>query len=747
MKFNFKKISAVAASVLMTGMTAGIAAAASYPAPFVDDGVANVAIVYGTGTGVSSLDMVQAGNIQTSLGESVEGTATVTGGESFTLEKNSDKFNYGDRMNSVYSTLDEDELPLTLVEGTYDDGDIDTDYSQQIKLTGEQLTFFSDNDYNDEEPTLGFVFARGDGVLEYEMDLDDAQLFADLEGTDLPLMGKEYYVLSTDVTGTNDIITLLDSASSTVMTESETVSVDGKSISVIIGDDSTGGWAKFTVDGETVDKMYDGGSEELDDGSWIAVKEVLYQSKDSATSSVEFTIGDGKLVLESSKEVEINEETVDGLYAVLTNASGLDKITLNWTVDDDTWLTEDDSLLMPGFDALQVIYSGMTFPDAEEISFVNGDELNIEFGDVDIPIIWTNGTTIGGLGEENNPLIVDATPASVTFAEDDVFIMTIIPTSKDLSDAETRYYEVTNIENDTDGDILVEFNDLIGNSDITIDDTDSFDDGDLTMAASAVVDATSVAIAFSTTIGTLSMSKIVTDKGLIIDIPTAVNTTAGFEETSKVFTLTEADDDENLGAGMPFTVTASVDTTDEKLHVTSTNVTTLETLDEDVWQGYVISSLATMVEHDKSNDVYDFDVMYYGEEITADVAIASAEASVSKEGALGDVLVKDSEVSSVASKNLVIVGGSCINSAAATALGVADHTCGAAFTEATGVGMGEFLIKGVQDAFTAGKLALVVAGYEAADTANAATYLTMKDVDTSKEYKGTTATEATLVTA
>ena len=55
MKINFRKISAIAASALMTGMTLGVAAAANYPAPFVSGGVANVAVVYGTGAGVSSL--------------------------------------------------------------------------------------------------------------------------------------------------------------------------------------------------------------------------------------------------------------------------------------------------------------------------------------------------------------------------------------------------------------------------------------------------------------------------------------------------------------------------------------------------------------------------------------------------------------------------------------------------------------------------------------------------------------------
>jgi len=80
----------------------------------------------------------------------------------------------------------------------------------------------------------------------------------------------------------------------------------------------------------------------------------------------------------------------------------------------------------------------------------------------------------------------------------------------------------------------------------------------------------------------------------------------------------------------------------------------------------------------------------------------------------------------------------CINSAAATALGGA--FCGDAFTAATGVSAGEFLIKGVQDVFATGKLALVVAGYEAADTTSAGTYLINKVVDTSKSYKGTSST-------
>src|SRR3989344_304561 len=116
MKLNFKKISAVLGSVIMAGATLGFAAAAAYPAPFVDsEGVADVAVIYGANadsdpTGLASaLDYVQAGNVQTDLSGYVSG-GTVIEGESFKFEKTSTKFHLGDNITGVISTaLDEDE--------------------------------------------------------------------------------------------------------------------------------------------------------------------------------------------------------------------------------------------------------------------------------------------------------------------------------------------------------------------------------------------------------------------------------------------------------------------------------------------------------------------------------------------------------------------------------------------------------------------------------------------------------------
>ncbi len=114
---------------------------------------------------------------------------------------------------------------------------------------------------------------------------------------------------------------------------------------------------------------------------------------------------------------------------------------------------------------------------------------------------------------------------------------------------------------------------------------------------------------------------------------------------------------------------------------------------------------------------------------------------------LGSVIVLDSEVASLPSKNLIVVGGSCINAESARLLGVSAATCGADFTAKSGVGAGQFLIQ----TFAKGtdKVATLVAGYNVADTQNAAKVLTTKaDLDTSagKKYVSTSATAVELKT-
>jgi hypothetical protein len=160
-----------------------------------------------------------------------------------------------------------------------------------------------------------------------------------------------------------------------------------------------------------------------------------------------------------------------------------------------------------------------------------------------------------------------------------------------------------------------------------------------------------------------------------------------------------------------------------------------------LWDASVSSQATASLTLPKTNVYAD---IYVGE--AGSVVTAGTEGTTGSSTPLGEVVIKDTEVSAYATKNLIIVGGSCINSAAATLVG--GPYCGQAWTDATDIEAGTFMIKGYAstDQSLTSELALLVAGYHQADTVNAAKYLTTKKPDTSKNWKGTSSTSADLVT-
>jgi hypothetical protein len=144
------------------------------------------------------------------------------------------------------------------------------------------------------------------------------------------------------------------------------------------------------------------------------------------------------------------------------------------------------------------------------------------------------------------------------------------------------------------------------------------------------------------------------------------------------------------------------------------------------------------------------------QQVQAKVYVGAASSVVTSSGStssggsvksLGSVAVADSEVSTVSGKSLIVVGGSCVNSVAAKLLGGA--SCGDSFATASGIKAGEALIKTFASPYSASKVATLVAGYNAADTTNAAKYLTTQTVDTTvgKGVKVTSATQAVALTS
>ncbi len=158
----------------------------------------------------------------------------------------------------------------------------------------------------------------------------------------------------------------------------------------------------------------------------------------------------------------------------------------------------------------------------------------------------------------------------------------------------------------------------------------------------------------------------------------------------------------------------------------------------------------TLVTIDQSDsDQYSATISYPDEQVSAMVYI-DAIGTGSGSTTLGDVKIMDDELSGSASaaKNLIVVGGSCVNTAASTLLG-GSAACGSSWTAATGASSGEWIIQTFANPWGSSKVATLVAGWEQGDTANAATYLTTQNPVTTVGHKltGTTGTAATVVTA
>lgn len=750
----------IVGSAALLGATVGVAAAASYPAPF----TSNTAVV--TGAGAAPSDNVAAAGIVSDLNaESTAMTGTTmvsTDGESYKFEKTSTKFHLGDTITGVVSSdLDEDDLPTLLADGTYIDDDNDEfDFTQKISMAASQLSMFEDNDYAEDEPTIGFRFASNADVLTYTFEFTDEPLIADMETTDIEIMGKTYYILE----AAYNTLTLLDSATDTVLSEGETatVTVGSKTYTVSINFVSDTE-AKLTVNGENTNSLAEGETYKLSDGSYVGLKDILYSSKDSGVSKVEFSIGGGKMILTDGSEVEMNDENVQGLTATITNATtSMSSIALDWNVDDDMFVTPSSTLTMPGFESVTLVFEGLNYPAEEEINFeVDSDNayldnFPLQDTEADIYLLYTDGTSYTVIGKDSTNQLRTGT-SSITFDDntDDYFIASW----SDGSDSESYLMRANNWD-DTSGTNKTDFQYMKNGvwTDVRTGRkaTDTFEIGNVELIVGTVNDDAETVVV-SNASAEVSFDVLYSAEGLQIYLPSTDSAATGYinftaTPTSWVAYTTEEDKDGDVAQGDSIDVTYGLNSESTKeptvssYSTTNADATASEIGESDVFRDFTYSALATEILHDKGDSTQNtLQLIYHGDEVEASVYITAPGSVTSEGGEAGVMSITDADVSTKASgKNLIVVGGSAINSVAADLLGGAYR--GEQFTAMTTVGDGEFLIQSFD---WNGKTALLVAGYNAADTTKAATYLQNEAVDTTvgKKYVGTSATEASLVVA
>ena len=446
---------------------------------------------------------------------------------------------------------------------------------------------------------------------------------------------------------------------------------------------------------------------------------------------------------------------------------------------------------MPGFGIVSLSYGGAAYPLEEEFSVEQGSDtyimLNdfpVKNGEVDVPLLYGSaGGPYSGLGKDaTNKLVTsNRTGASVPLTFDKDTDAMFVVTYESPTECESYIMKATGFGTDTASNnktTLQVYKDGAWTDERDVKAGDAFSLGYAELGVQYVERAPGNFVNMTSNSSDTKFNILCSEEGLKVWLPyvalstdgplnsttqivgwvnltagtAAQNSTTGHNGTRFYLQMAEEDKDGNIASGDKWNISLGWDSgttaEPEVSDLIGEDVTAVEIGDTDVFRSFMYSALSTEFLWSKPSSSQDsIKIIYHGDEVIADVYITSPDAIISGGNALGNVLVKDSEVNSVKTKNLIVVGGSCINSVAADLLG--GSYCGASFTTATGVAANQFLIQSFGDKYATGKIALLVAGYEVADTGNAATYLRTQTVDTTagKKYKGTTATSAELVVA
>jgi len=787
MKFNFKRIASVLATTVMLGSTVSFAAAA-WPAPFVNSGAANSAVVVGAAA-VGATDMAAATQIADALnaGVTATGSGEVSGeGDKYLLEKTSTKFHLGDVVTNVVSaTVDSEDLPTLLADGKFLDSDNNEyDYTQKITLAGWSTSMFEDNDYKEDVPTVGVKVASGSTLLTYTLELTDQPDQTKLETTDVNILGKEYYVLDfTNSSLTAGKLTLLDSAEKVVL-------ADGESKTVVIGDKSYdvsiafigSNEVKLNVNGQTTNSLTEQQTFKLSDGSYIGIRDISVQDYAGGAKQVEFGLGSGKLILTDGSDIELNDDSVARVNASVVLSSGkLASVSIGWAADGDQFIAPGSEPVIPGFSNIKLIWDGFNAPTSEAITATYGgddyvilDNFPLKDSTEDINLVYsTNNVNFTGIGKDASSVLATSGTSTLTFDADtdDYFIVSWKDSGN--KDVESYLMRATSFKRE-DGinKTTVEYKKdgvwSVVKSDRKIGDTISIGNVELTLNDTSYGGKNAT---FTYTGTAHSFNTLYSKEGLKVQLPwtnSTVNSIAGLNTTptqgnctaSAVWKpgqlssvignssgsagvtclattwklqMNEEDKDDTIAGGAQFNVTFGFNSATAPqvsvTAVTGANGTDTEVGTTDVMKNYIYSALATSYMWDKGGDQDKVTITYNGGETMAKIYLASP--TVTSTDAANVKVVKDTEIDSVKDKNLVVVGGSCINTVAAKLLGSDAPVCGSAFSSKTTVGAGQYLIQVLASPYNAQKVAMLVAGYEAAETTAAA----------AKVKEGTTSTD------
>lgn len=326
MRINFKKISALGTSFLLGLTTLGFAAAANYPAPFIQGSTADVAVV--VGEGALGLDYVYATNLYSDLQARArggsDGTPVSVEGEAASLNAGSDLLYLNDELNENVDSVSSDDLPSILMDGTFTDDDgTDYEYEQTIAITSGATFAFGNSGSDLDNPALMINLPTSTAAPIYNSTItfNKAVNFSDTdsEGESLMLFGKSYTVGT--ATDTDTLVLLGGSDTETVnIGETKSLQTGDETLEVTLNgiSDATTPVASITVNGET--KTFTEGQTKTFAGGDVDVFVKTVFRTGENVGHIEVQVGADKLTLENADSVKIgaDDDDVDGTLVYIT---------------------------------------------------------------------------------------------------------------------------------------------------------------------------------------------------------------------------------------------------------------------------------------------------------------------------------------------------------------------------------------------------------------------------------------------
>jgi hypothetical protein len=739
-KTAIKRVAAMSTGALMLGATAlgGVAAIdlGDYPAPFVADGVWGGLVV--VGSGANAADIVGATDIIGRLTQeavspvSGTGTTTVTGGTSGKVLLGGGAFNstYTDTIDTELE--DDDVSALIDTEITFNENEYNV--RDMLKFSANGIVPHTSFTANDKEYGENVYLEVADAAMCYYY-LFDTSINVSTASTTVPLdldfMGRSLSITSVTAAGTGFTAYVGEEFT---MSVGDTITVEGKEVKLTNVGSGTGATTKSvlisvdgvqkTVSGTTPIKVGPTGAQ-LE----VRVDDTFY-SDTTAERMATLIIGE-----------EAQESYTNNARYVKYCADGYSHPNCKKTDPDWRWVIQElnASAASPASPSASTASTGPVIGVCNDF-VVNGDEDNpigvggfydfpegnfrVEFDSLstdsymDLTMSLDDALDVSGLaGSGTNANSLDA--IKITTGEADAIEL-------GTTYGNTKTEIVWLALNDTFAQsIMVYYNDN--------DDNVAYG-GQLNVNTSSDAGIVNQEIAQINFGGTKGSNVAIDISPLNISVGTATYMNVTFNVEDDDNKLTEIGITDNIRTRWKHTsailggFTMLGSTTANEAGETYANIVTtstdISTKDENV---YMTAYGIKIYDPKGTGGNNEVKLAIPSDQVRANIVISgtgttttSAGGSVQINSIAGVDLVKlDTEVTDKTSKPMIIVGGPAINPLAAEALGLTYPAYGAA----SGIPEGKALIQLVENAFGGTNVALVVAGWEAANTREATNVL------------------------